>query len=156
MKQPCSRHWMSGNKGPKYQKVRTQKEGNPRVFPNYCVEGDSKPWHCREESRQNPVFFLEMELGIQANQETRGQDTKEITAAPREWVSSGGLQNWAFLHSCHMNPWRTGEGLSSWNRKSLWRNTSWKFSGFYENDIPTDPKVTMIPKPKKHEENHTK
>lgn len=84
---------MSGNKGPKYQKVRTQKEGNPRVLPNYCVEGDSKPWHCREKSRQNPVFFLEMELGIQANQETRGQDTKEITAAPRECVSSGGLQN---------------------------------------------------------------
>ena len=156
MKQQCSRHWMSGNKGPKYQKVRTQKEGNPRVFPNYCVEGDSK-LQGGEQAKPSVLSWIEeMELGIQVNQETRGQDTKEITAAPREWMSSGGLQNWAFLNSCNMNPWRTGEGLSSWNRKSLWRNTSWKFPGFYENDVPTDPKVTMIPKPKKHEENHTK
>ena len=51
---------MSGNKGQKYHKVRTQKEGNPRVSPKYCVEGDSKLWHCREERRQNPVFLLEL------------------------------------------------------------------------------------------------
>lgn len=148
MKQQCSRHWMSGNKGQKYHKVRTQKEGNPRVFPKYCVEGDSKPWHCREESRQNRVLSWaeEMDLGVQVNQETGGQDTKEITAAHRGGASSGGLQGWAFLNSCNMNPLRAGEGLSSWNRKSLWRNTSWNFSGFYENDVPTtDPKVPMIP-----------
>lgn len=62
MKKECSRHYFLSfvpHKGAKDRKMGN-KEGSAMVFPNYCMDRDSRPDDSGSKHMQNPVFSLEL------------------------------------------------------------------------------------------------
>lgn len=89
------------------------------------------------------------EIPIETSQSKTEKNTEKIEESIGElWEISG----WTNIHVIEIS---VGEDRVE-DRKIIWSDNGWILTKFYENCKPIDPRCSVDPKHKKHEENYTK